>query len=550
MKKIFLPLFFIVTLNSCTQEIEEMNLANESMTSVTKVDDGKWIPLNNGAYAKKTSEGYVMEGDMILSDMQIEALTDPTSRSGFLSDINKRWPNGKVYYTVADDFAKVDELNQAIEHYNQYTHIRFVPKNSSSNNYVEFINHPTSTDSYVGMIGGKQNIRVASWADDSSIAHEMGHAIGLIHEHSRYDRDDYIVVHWDNIKDDKEYNFAKMTSANSGISNVTTDYDYQSLMHYSSFTASEDFVYDTSLPIMTKTNGDYLWPTYVLSKEDIISINNLYPVNLEITGNKYLLLPDCLTSYRIWANVPELATIQWSIHPANSGSIISGQGSESIETRITSDEIQYVQAVITYPKTGQVFTERFDVHASYAPIVTDIEMFKYWQGDGGYTLRAISTDEQAVCSWSHEGGEAEFTDLTFPDDASFLGLTNLFKEIYFYTPGMYGITVNASNSYGSSSFTKSGLYIYDTVSSSGFVLSPNPVVNTTEVNLTIVDKARSLADEYIISVYKDNQLVLYFESQELQNKLNVNSFEDGEYLVVLEKNGVKSEQKLLIKKNN
>ena len=129
----------------------------------------------------------------------------------------------------------------------------------------------------------------------------------------------------------------------------------------------------------------------------------------------------------------------------------------------------------------------------------------------------------------------------------FLETPNLFKEIYFNTTGIYNITVNASNSYGSSSFTKAGLYIYDTVFSSGFVLSPNPAVNTEEVVLMIVDKTRSLDNEYIISVYKDNQLVIYLESRELQNKLDISTLQDGEYLVILEKNGVKAEQKLFVK---
>lgn len=46
---------------------------------------------------------------------------------------------------------------------------------------------------------------------------------------------------------------------------------------------------------------------------------------------------------------------------------------------------------------------------------------------------------------------------------------------------------------------------------------------------------------------KDNQLVIYLESRELQNKLDVSTLQDGEYLVVLEKNGVKTKQKLFVK---
>ena len=548
MKRIFIYLFFVFSLISCTQEFESMDFAKiELVEASLKATDEGWLSLNNGTYAQKTPGGYVLEGDIILSEAQIKSLTEPVSRGGYISDINKRWPYGLIYYTVANDFAKLAELNAAIEHYNQYTHIRFVPKNSSSNDYIEFVNHPTSTNSSYGMVGGKQYINVAGWAQTHSIAHEMGHAIGLIHEQSRHDRDNYIVVHWDNIKNDKRHNFDKMTSANSGVSTVTTNYDYESLMHYPSIVTDNNFAINTELPVMTKINGGHIGINYQLSKEDIVTINNLYPIDIEIFGDKYCLLPNCVTEYSVWGNIPELATVQWSMYPANSGTIISGQGTKNVQVRITNDNIQYIQAVITYPRTGQVFTERLNIQASYVPIVSDIELFKYCQGDGGYTLKAVSTDKQANCYWSYEGGQADFSELTFPYDALFLETPSLFKEIYFYTPGIYNITVSASNSYGASSFTKSGLYIYDTVSSSGFILSPNPVVNTEEVNLMIVDKTRIFDNEYIISVYKDNQLVIYLKSCELQNKLDVSTLQDGEYLVVLDKNGTKAEQKLFIK---
>ena len=549
MKRILIPIFFIAVLASCTQEFEELNvLSDELQTNNAKTADGVWISLNNGAYAQKTPEGYIMEGDIILSESQIEALTGSVSRSGFLSDINLRWPYNQVYYSVADNFAKSVELNEAIEHYHQYTHIRFLPKNSLSNNYIEFVNHPTSTFSSLGMLGGKQYINVAGWAQTYSIAHEIGHAIGLIHEQSRFDRDNYIVIHWDNIKDNKENNFTRMTTEDSSISTVTTNYDYESIMHYPSIVSDQNFAVNTELPVITKINGGYIGVNRHLSKEDIIAINNLYPINIEISGDEYCLLPNFIAGYSIWGNIPELATIQWEIYPTNSGTIISGQGTKHIQARITSNDIQYVQAVITYPKTEQVFTKRLNVQASYAPIVSDIEMFKYCQGDGGYTLKAISSDGQAICSWNYEGGNAVFTDLTFPDDASFLDTPSLYKEIYFYTTGIYNITVNASNSYGSSSFTKSGLYVFDSVSSSGFILSPNPVVDKTEVDLTIIDKMRSLKNQYIISVFKEDQLVLYYESEDLNNKLDVSTLQDGEYLVVLEKDGKRTEQKLFVKK--
>ena len=61
------------------------------------------------------------------------------------------------------------------------------------------------------------------------IIHEFIHAWGFYHEHDRPDRDSYIEILWDNIKDGASGVFAKLTNAiEHGV------YDYCSVMHYGS----------------------------------------------------------------------------------------------------------------------------------------------------------------------------------------------------------------------------------------------------------------------------------------------------------------------------
>ena len=59
------------------------------------------------------------------------------------------------------------------------------------------------------------------------IAHEIGHLLGLIHEHQRSDRDLHVTVQWQNLKNGSESAYYKMSSIS-----YNQLYDYTSVMHY------------------------------------------------------------------------------------------------------------------------------------------------------------------------------------------------------------------------------------------------------------------------------------------------------------------------------
>ena len=58
------------------------------------------------------------------------------------------------------------------------------------------------------------------------IVHELMHASGFWHEQSRADRDEYVDIIWDNIREDRKNNFEKQAGKMVG------DYDFCSIMHY------------------------------------------------------------------------------------------------------------------------------------------------------------------------------------------------------------------------------------------------------------------------------------------------------------------------------
>ena len=91
--------------------------------------------------------------------------------------------------------------------------------------------------SYLGKIGGKQTVsfqgsigRVGCFLE-GIIVHEFIHAIGFLHEQSRPDRDDFVEIKYENVREKKfETNFQR------AVNSLTygTQYDGKSVMHYGS----------------------------------------------------------------------------------------------------------------------------------------------------------------------------------------------------------------------------------------------------------------------------------------------------------------------------
>ena len=97
----------------------------------------------------------------------------------------------------------------------------------------------------MGRIGGEQAISIgATCYRHGVIIHEILHALGFFHEHSRPDRDDYVTVDYTNVRDGMDHNFMKLTGRE--WFNMSIPYDTNSVLHYSGFA----FAADRSIPSM------------------------------------------------------------------------------------------------------------------------------------------------------------------------------------------------------------------------------------------------------------------------------------------------------------
>uniref|UniRef100_A0A3Q3WN55 Metalloendopeptidase n=1 Tax=Mola mola TaxID=94237 RepID=A0A3Q3WN55_MOLML len=86
-----------------------------------------------------------------------------------------------------------------------------------------------SCASYVGFISGEQSLFVGPLCIVGNIVHEILHALGFHHEHTRKDRTQHIKILSHNIMKGNEKNFAMQDGETFGLS-----YDTKSIMHYGS----------------------------------------------------------------------------------------------------------------------------------------------------------------------------------------------------------------------------------------------------------------------------------------------------------------------------
>ncbi|MEN8006463.1 MAG: M12 family metallopeptidase [Candidatus Krumholzibacteriota bacterium] len=166
---------------------------------------------------------YLMIDDMKFKVSNLE-------KSGFVGD---RWTDGIVYYTFDGGVtaAQRDNWRLGAFHWTCAADLQFI-EGEGDGDYI-FVFTGSGNWSEVGMTGGEQEMSIVSWNRIFTISHEIGHALGLIHEQSRSDRDSFVQVHLDRVCQDCcsgdpcDHNFDI-----EGSSDNYGDYDFDSVMHY------------------------------------------------------------------------------------------------------------------------------------------------------------------------------------------------------------------------------------------------------------------------------------------------------------------------------
>jgi hypothetical protein len=152
-----------------------------------------------------------------------------------------------IWAGLSDEMAALNvEIESAIRHWNLNTIVQLKPRGRELD-FVRF----TLADEYCwssfGRKGGRQDIRLSLDCKKGSVIHEIGHAVGLLHEHNRYDRGRYVVPEYDNVIQGFAQHF-EVYPLGFGVDRGR--FDFGSIMLYGSFDFSNG-----NGPTLTRLDG-------------------------------------------------------------------------------------------------------------------------------------------------------------------------------------------------------------------------------------------------------------------------------------------------------
>uniref|UniRef100_A0A8C9G505 Metalloendopeptidase n=1 Tax=Pavo cristatus TaxID=9049 RepID=A0A8C9G505_PAVCR len=234
--------------------------------SPTETDSEDEVIFNRILEVNKDSSQYLQEGDIV-----------PQRSRSAINCRNCYWPQSRdgivrIPYVLDPTYGEnhVKGIHEAMAEFETLTCINFV-KRKTERDYL-IIKSGDGCWSNYGKVGGRQTVSVMKggcmWK--GIIQHELDHALGFLHEHSRSDRDRYVRIMWEYISPADRPDFKKFENSN----NLGLPYDYSSVMHYGPHTFTNTTGKATIVPV---PDGSVpIGQRLGLSNLDVAKINRLY----------------------------------------------------------------------------------------------------------------------------------------------------------------------------------------------------------------------------------------------------------------------------------
>ena len=280
-----------------TEDFISGSSSNLSLPSTQITNSSEWNQEGEGIFTKglvvfnnstfpiyfKESDGRkVIEGDIVLKDVKPKT---PEEAALNYATFGNPWKNGEVpyYFDSALGSSERNKIEQAMFHINGKTGIKFQltspnpPKDS-----IVFTN-PGNTQaqkgicqSYVGKVGGPQPLWFGQNCGVGNAIHEILHALGVYHEMSRNDRDNYIRINSNNLPSELAQNYEmKLCNGTINCAVPNGQYDYCSIMQYGRYHPG---AINPNIPVIEtlKPTNCEIGQRQGLSQGDIAGINFLY----------------------------------------------------------------------------------------------------------------------------------------------------------------------------------------------------------------------------------------------------------------------------------
>ncbi|XP_023123674.2 astacin-like metalloendopeptidase isoform X1 [Amphiprion ocellaris] len=194
----------------------------------------------------------LMEGDIVLSRDR--------------NAVGSRWPTLRIPYVISSDLdGQTGDILAAMEMLSRHTCITF-HKRTTETDYL-FFRPSRGCASFVGYRGGQQPVFIGPHCIVGNIVHEVLHALGFHHEHTRTDRGQYITILSPNIMPGKERNFQMYDGETFNL-----PYDTASIMHYGS-----TFFSSNGLPtIVANKDVNGMGQRVKMTETDVKRVRELY----------------------------------------------------------------------------------------------------------------------------------------------------------------------------------------------------------------------------------------------------------------------------------